>query len=150
MKAFNQSLHDVTDLKAKNAAKKLLEDSMYDIQDNPDIHGVDLFLMHKGIHKANVEVEIKFNWKPKTKFSFDNVNFLRRKEKYCQLKQPTVFIIFNSDLSQYLTVDGRNVLSSPMEEVKNKYNASGEFFRKIPLDKVIFNSIYKSIEGVLK
>jgi hypothetical protein len=150
MKAFDQSLHDQTDLKAKNALKKLLEDSMYHIIDNPDIHGVDLFLIHKGIHCANVEVEIKTNWQPKGKFEFDTVNFLRRKEKYCVLSEPTMFVIFNRDLSQYLTVYSKDIMSCPLEEVKNKYIANGEFFRKIPLTKVIFNKIYSSVEGLVK
>lgn len=150
MKSFSQSLHDETDLLARNAAKKLLEDSMYSIVDNPDIHGVDLFLIHKGIHRANIEVEIKTNWKPRTKFTFDTVNFLRRKEKYCRLSEPTLFVIFNRDLSQYVTVPSGVVMDCPLEEVKNKYVGSGEFFRKIPLDKVTFNKIYKSVEEILK
>ena len=46
MKQFDQALHDTTDSIAKNAAKKLLIDSMYTIVENSDIHGVDLFLYH--------------------------------------------------------------------------------------------------------
>lgn len=150
MKEFNQALHDETDLIARKACKKLLEDSMYTVVDNPDKHGVDLFLIHKGIHRANIEVEIKTNWHPKKKFEFENVNFLRRKEKYCKLTEPTLFIIFNRDLSQYLTVRSDDIMSCPLEEVKNKFVGSGELFRKIPLDKVIFNKIYASVEGILK
>lgn len=123
---------------------------MYTIVDNPDRYGVDLFLIHKGVHRANIEVEIKTNWKPKGGFEFDTVNFLRRKEKYCRLVEPTLFVIFNRDLSQYLTIDSREVFSCPLEEVSNKFNQSGELFRKIPLDKVIINKIYKSVERILK
>lgn len=150
MKEFSQSLHDQTDLIARKMLKKLLEDSNYDIGDNPDKHGVDLFLISKGIHRANVEVEIKTNWKPKGGFEFENVNFLRRKEKYCVLTEPTLFVIFNRDLSQYLTIDSRHISSCPLEEVSNKFNESGELFRKVPLSKVIINKIYKSIDDILK
>lgn len=150
MKQFSQALYNDTDLVARNALKKLLEDSSYHIVDNPDKYGVDLFLIYKGVHRANIEVEIKTNWKPKGIFEFDNVNFLRRKEKYCTLAEPTLFIIFNRDLSQYLTVDSRDIMACPLEEVSNKFNESGELFRKIPLNKVIINKIYKSIEEILK
>lgn len=149
MKQFSQSLHDETDLIARNAVKKLLEDSMYDIVDNPDRYGVDLFLIYKGVHKANIEVEIKTNWRPKDKWSFENVNFLRRKEKYCKLTEPTLFVIFNRDLSQYLTINSNVIFDCPIEEVKNKFISNGELFRKVPMDKVIINKIYASVEGIL-
>lgn len=149
MKQFSQALHNETDLISRKALKKLLEDSMYTIVDNPDKYGVDMFLFHKGIHSCNIEVEIKTNWHPKRSFEFDTVNFLRRKEKYCQLPQPTLFIIFNRDLSKYLTINSSVVMSCPLEEVSNKFNKSGEFFRKIPLDKIILDKIYASVEDIL-
>ena len=150
MKEFSQILHDATDLRARNAAKRLLIDSMYELVDNEDRYGVDLFLIHKGIHKANVEVEIKTNWSPKAKWGFENVNFLRRKEKYCTLDKPTLFIIFNRDLSQYLTINSNIIFSCPLAEVSNKFNESGELFRKVPNNACKFNKIYASVEDILK
>lgn len=149
MKQFNKELFDQTDLVARNAAKKLLVDSMYELVDNDDQHGVDLLLFKNGKHVGYVEVEIKFNWKAKAKWDFPNVNFLRRKEKYCVLDKPTLFLIFNRDLSQYLSVTSKAVMESPLEEVKNKYNQSGEFFRKVQMYNVIINKIYASVESIL-
>ena len=99
---------------------------------------------------ANIEVEIKTNWSPKAKWGFENVNFLRRKEKYCVLPEPTLFIIFNRDLSQYLTINSNIIYNCPLEEVKNKFIGSGELFRKIPNSSCKFNKIYASVEDVLR
>ena len=149
-KKFDKDLHDKTDKLAKNKLIKLLKNSKYKVIENEDIHGIDLLLYDKNDkHIINCEVEIKTNWKSE-EFQYDTVNFLRRKEKYCKLSLPSIFVIFSEDLTNYLVIKDKDVLKAPLEEVKNKYNYSGEYFRKIPLSKVIFNDIELVIDSIVK
>jgi hypothetical protein len=148
-KRFDPELHAKTDNLAKTSLMNLFQKSAISIIENPNRHGVDLLAYKDNDHVFNVEVEIKTNWKEREDFRFPNVNFLRRKEKYCSLDKPTIFVIFNKDLSQYLAVRDRDVLASPLEEVRNKYVYSGELFYKIPLNKVSFNNIGKVVKELL-
>jgi len=151
-KRFDKELHDRTDKLAKQKAIGIL-DTVRNCKtiENPDRHAVDLLVYnHKDEHIFNCEVEIKTNWKAGEDFKYPDVNFLDRKAKYCKLDKPTIFMIFNEDLSQYLTVKGSDVLSSPQEVVKNKYCYDGELFYKLPLTKVHFNNINKSIKEIMK
>jgi len=147
-KRFDKELHNKTDTLAKNKGKALFNNN-FKVIENPNKHAVDLLVYNKkDEHKFNVEVEIKTNWKKGEDFKFPDVNFLKRKEKYCKLDKPTIFVIFNEDLSQYLAVKDKDVLNSPLKEVPNKFVYSGELFFKIPLTKVTFNDINKVIKEI--
>ncbi len=150
-KRFDKALHEKTDTLAKNKAIGILENVRNcRVIENPNRHGVDLLVYNqKDEHIFNCEVEIKTNWKSGEDFKYPDVNFLDRKAKYCKLDKPTIFMIFNEDLSQYLTVKGDDVLSSPQEVVKNKYCYDGELFYKLPLTKVKFNDVKSSIKEIL-
>ncbi len=149
-KRFDKALHDKTDKLAKQTAIAILEKAGHKVVENPNRHAVDLLVYNdKDEHIFNCEVEIKTNWKTGTDFKYPDVNFLDRKAKYCKLDKPTVFVIFNEDLSQYLSVKGSDVLSSPQEVVKNKYCYDGELFYKLPLTKVKFNDIVSSIKEIV-
>lgn len=145
-KRFDPALHAENDEKCRSAIKKLLINTDYTVIDNPKTRGVDLLLYdNTGNHIGYIEVERKTLWK-ESKFPYENVNFPERKKRYTELDKPTIFIMFNEDMSNYLAVKGSDLLSSPLEEVNNKYVYKGEMFFKVSLDKVKFNSIV----GLLK
>lgn len=151
-KRFSQSLHKETDKIAKKAAMKLCsKNRRVTLIENPNRHAVDLLIYNKkDEHIGNIEVEIKRNWAAGEDFKFPNVNFLSRKEKYCRLTKPTIFVIFNADLSQHLVIKDTDVLASPLEEVRNRYVHSGELFYKIPLTRVKFNCLNKEVNQLFK
>lgn len=150
-KRFDPVLHAKTDKKAKNKVAELLKDTDYTVVENPNKHGVDLLVYDKkGNHILYIEAEIKNVWKRKEKFKWPDINFLKRKEKYCKLDKKTLFILFNEDLTDYFTVEDEVVLDSPEAVVHNKYVAYNEVFKKIPLKKANFSGLVKTINKLVK
>lgn len=139
-KPFDRTLFAENDKKARDAVKAWFKGSkVYRVIDNPKKMGVDLLLYEGEEHVGNIEVEVKRVWNGD--FKYTSVQFPQRKSKFCVLSQPTLFVMFNSDLSQFLTVTGQDLLSSPLAVVPNKYVFQGEQFYQVPLDKVIFNQL---------
>lgn len=135
-KLFDRELFNENDKRARKAVKRILED--YNVIDNPKKMGVDLIVQDKdGNTMFYVECEIKKVWK--SEFTYTDVQFPFRKEKYCLLDKPTYFIMLNYDLSQFLVVKHNDMLASPKEIVRNKYVPYGEEFFKVSLEKVKFN-----------
>lgn len=153
IKRFSPELYKENDQVAKESLRSILKDSkIYKIEDNPKKRGVDLFAFQGDKHAFNIEVEIKRVWKKgsgKT-FPYADVQFPERKEKYAKLEQPTLFVMFNEDQSQYLAVTGKDLLDSPKVEVRNKYVFSGEKFFKVDKSKVFFNDINGAITRLTK
>jgi hypothetical protein len=139
-KPFDRALFAENDKKARDAVKAWFKDSeIYTLIDNPKKMGVDLLLYVGDEHVGNIEVEVKRVWKGD--FSYDSVQFPQRKAKYAQLNKPTLFVMFSADFSQFLTVTGADLLSSPLAVVPNRYVYQGEQFYQVPLDKVTFNQL---------
>lgn len=136
-KPFDRQLFNDNDTLAKNKVKELLGGKLK-IVDNPKRYGVDLLVFNDADeHIFNIETEIKRVWVGD--FPYQTVQFPERKKKFCSLEKPTYFIMFNSDLSQYLVVKSDDMLDSPLGIVPNKYVRYGEQFYQIPLAKVAFN-----------
>lgn len=147
-KRFDRDLYNETDKLAKTKVFDLLM-SNDDIHaaENPKKTGVDILVTDPDTNELlfNIECEIKKVWKTKD-FPYESVQFPQRKAKYASLDKPTLFVMFNNDLSSYVVVDGASLLASPCVEVPNKYVYKGEKFFQVPLTKVIFNDITKSIK----
>lgn len=144
-KHFSKELHAENDDLCRSAVKTLLKKSQFTCTDNPKKMGVDLLLFKGDDHIGYIETERKIVWKSE-KFPYENVNFLYRKLKYAMLDKPTFFVMFSSDTKNFLTVMGKDLMSSPVEEVRNKYVFKEELFFKVPLDKVVFNDIITVLE----
>lgn len=145
-KFFDKELHAQFDGPAKNAVLKLfsdLEGYQFQVQENEKKRGVDLLVYKDDIHVFNVETEVKRVWK--SEFAYDSVQFPERKQKFAELDLPTLFIMFNHDLSEYLVVNGADLIGSPKEMVRNRYVSYGEYFFQVPLNRVLFNNLKKSI-----
>ena len=50
----------------------------------------------------------------------------------------SLYVIVNKQASSIAVVRGDHILDSPMKEVPNKYNKSGEYFFDIDLNNVKF------------
>lgn len=148
-KRFDRALFEENDKNCRNKVREILKSTKYALQDNPKKMGVDLFAFRNGECFANIEVERKKVWKGPV-FSYKDVNLPARKEKYAKMDLPTIFVMFNEDFSSYLTIKDVDVLSSPLEEVHNKYVMAGELFFKIPLEKVKFDQLEEILDETYK
>lgn len=145
-KKFDPSLHAANDERAKKAIARLFSTlDPYYVEESKKRTAVDFVLFNGDKHVGYVEVEIKRVWKGST-FTYSDVNFPERKWKYCNLDKPTIFIMFNESCSDYLCVDGKTMLTCPLEVVRNKYVGYGEQFFKVPLEKASFNDVMAVIE----
>ncbi len=148
-KRFDRDLYNETDKLAKQTIIDLLKFSTYQITENPKKTQVDLLVYDGQDHILNIECEIKRVWKDK-EFKYESVQFPERKAKYAKLDKKTLFVMLNADQTAYLTVKGEDLLASPLVEVPNKYNWKGELFYQVPLSKVVFNDMEKSVKEILK
>lgn len=146
-KRFDPKLYEENDTVAREFVKNLLKGTEFQAIDNVKKRGVDLLIYKNSEHICNLECEIKRVWK-NTEFPYENINFPKRKEKYALLDKPTIFIMLNDTQSDYLTITGADMLSSPCVEVPNKYVYKGEFFFQIPKDKVVFNDLLTVLRGM--
>ena len=145
-KKFDKSLHNKFDSQAREKLRTLLKNTDYEVVNNPDPYGVDCFLLKNKNKVVNIELEVKRVWK--AAFNYPTVQFPLRKTKFCKLDKPTIFLMFNHDLSSYLTVSGDVLLSSKVKEVPNKYVKSSEYFYQVPVDKIVFNNINSTLESL--
>ena len=146
-KFFDRELYDKYDRLAKDRATELVKELTgykFVLQENEKKRGVDLLVYQGEKHVFNIETEVKAVWKEEV-FPYDSVNFPERKSKFAELDKPTLFLMFNKDLKNYLLVNNTDLLKSPKEMVRNRYVPYGEYFFQVPLDKVIFNDLKKAI-----
>lgn len=142
-KRFDKRLFEENDTQCRNRVKELFNGTKYVIEDNPKRYGVDLLVKEGDDVVFYIETERKMlaSWNDE-KFPYDDIQLPERKSKFCSLDKPVYFIMFNHDFGNFLTFSSETVLTSPQEQVYNKYNNNGkELFFKIPVDKVTFNSI---------
>ena len=146
-KKFSQELYDQYDHKAKKICKEYYKKLNVILMENSDKYGPDLkyysnfdaFEKHE--HTGFIECEVKRVWKDYS-FPFESVQFPERKARYVyQSDVPVTFFMLNAKCDRALIVDGKDVLKSPMREVKNMYVSKVEWFFQVPLDKVTFVDI---------
>lgn len=139
-KHFDKALYDQNDKIAKAAAKDVLFYHGYtNVEESVKKTDVDLRVLDKdGNLLFYVEVERKAVWHTDD-FPYDNVQFPERKTKYALLDKPTYYMMFSGNMKKFLVVRSKDLLTSPIEMVRNKYVSYGEMFYQVPLDRVTFN-----------
>ena len=133
-KKFDKNLYEAND-HAKNKAIKYFNRIGMEAIVNPDQYGIDLIVDNK----FYCEVEVKHNWKG-SKFPFYTLQLSDRKRKFAiqdSDEYPVIFMVINSEHTHALVAKGRDVISSPCEEVSNKYIQKGEYFFQIPIKKTV-------------
>lgn len=146
-KHFDKELYAKYDVAAKKAIKKIFKGSAWTIKENEKKTGVDFLVFEGDKHIAYLEVEVKMNWNQKD-FPYGDVQWPERKWKYTQLDKPTIFLMFNHDLGQYLTARGETLLNSKLEMVRNKYVRFGENFFKVPVSEITFNDVHSELRDL--
>lgn len=147
-KKFDKELYAKYDTLARDKTKEIFSSiEGFSVEESIRKTDVDFRILKDGVHIGYLEVEVKRTWDGDT-FKFADVQFPERKWKYCKLDKPTIFLMYNSDLSHYLNVTGENLLSSKLEMVRNKYIKFGELFFKVPIDKITFDSVQSMLEAL--
>lgn len=103
--------------------------------DNPDIYGVDLIVYHKTKKLGYVEVEVRNSWKTDI-FPFDTLNVPSRKKKLLTNDMLTYFVSINKTGTRAFMCSDNTVLTSPLEESRNKFVSSNEYFYKVQLNRL--------------
>lgn len=147
-KKFDKELHNKYDTLARDKAKEVFANlAPYSIVESEKKTAVDFQILKDGVHVGYLEVEVKKTWDGAV-FKYADVQFPERKWKYCKLDKPTIFMMFNSDLSNYLNVTGEELLSSKLEMVRNKYIKYGEMFFKVPVAKITFDNVQALLDNL--
>ncbi len=131
---FDRDIFDECDLKARAWAKHLFKRYGVELRDNPDEYGVDLIAYRNDREVGYVEVEIKKTWNGAFIYKYLNVPI--RKKKLLTSRLRSVLVAFNHDGTQCFICNDNVVLSSAIEEVKNKHVSHGEMFYRVPVSKI--------------
>lgn len=141
-KRFDKELYAENDKLVKDKTIELFSGiSGVELKPGKNRYDVDFHVYEAGQHTFNLEVERKKVWIG-DKFQWDSVQFPERKAKFAKLDKNTIFLMFNNDLTHHLTVSSQTLLASPLKEVYNKYVKGGEMFYQVPIEKVVFNTLY--------
>lgn len=134
---FIQKNFDENDARARAKAKTILIKHYDKVEDNPDVYDIDLLCYRNNKIVAYVEVEVKNLWQGQN-FPYPDINALTRKEKYYKAHPDNcILILFNGSLTSCFLMNGKTILASPKVEVPNRRHASGEYFFKVPISKVL-------------
>lgn len=142
-KHFDKALYAANDDRAKKAFREIFEKAFPDLElvDHEKKTHVDFAVKSEGVHLFNVEVEVKNVWPAGKEFPWPTIQYPARKEKYCLLDKPTVFVMFDENLEQFLTVTSWGMLASKKAMVRNKFVPYGEEFFQVEKDNVVFNEL---------
>lgn len=146
-KKFDRKLYAKYDQKAKEFALAELKKVGLEAEEHRLKTHVDLVVEKDGEVYFYVETEIKTALDGD--FPYETLQLPHRKEKFCGLDKPTLFMLFSSNGKRYFCVWDQHVVGSGVAEVSNKYIKGGEFFFQIPLaytDRSLKNAL-KRLDG---
>jgi len=134
MKKFSKELFEKYDEAARQVAKDWLSDEGWEVRDNPDKYGVDLFATKDDSH-WDIEVEVRASWTGD--FPYKTLQIPERKGKFA--KPNTIFLVFASDFEHFYAVTAETLKLCGFVEKDTKYT-EGELFFDVPLK---FAFLYK-------
>lgn len=136
-KRFDKDLHAQYDKLGRDVVKGFVNKNWeMEAEDNPNPYGIDLLLYKDGVLCGLAEVEVRPAWKT-IEFPYEDLNVPQRKRKLLEnTGQPTFFFSVNKDGTALFHCDAESVLQSELKESHNKYVRAGEYFFKVPLDKL--------------
>ena len=143
-KRFDAELFASNDERARAAVCNYLNSEGVYAGPADDKFGPDLAVYVGYKHKYFIECEIKLVWKPEQdQFPWDTIQIPERKLKYIQGTTKDVeFWILRSDCRMAVVIPDAAVSSSPLVEVPNKFNKSGELFMQVPIEKCTIVNLY--------
>lgn len=143
-KRFDKELYEQNDAMAKALVALILPKNL-ELKNNENRYGVDLLAYKSNKLIFYIEPEIKRVWNDE-KFKYEDLQIPQRKNKFCDLENPTLFIIFNKLGNRYLCVWSNDLINCPLKEVPNKYVYKGELFYKVPIS-LTYDNINKAVKN---
>ena len=135
-KKFDKELHGKYDNVGREIVKNYFQKrTKFTAKDNPNEYGVDLLLFKENVLVGYAEVEVRKNWNT-DKFPFDTLNVPLRKKKLLENDLPTYFFSVNYTHTKMFCCEAETVLNSKIQENKNKYVNSNEYFYKVPVSEL--------------
>lgn len=131
MKPFSQELHDQNDKIAKDAVLAFMRNTWNLDCGEGDKYGVDLEVYRHGLIEGYVEAERRHNWVDN--WPYKTAHVPARKEKLFTF-YPTILFAVRQDCKQALYAKAKDILSSPVIKLDNKYMAAEPFF-DVPIQK---------------
>lgn len=131
MKPFSQELHDENDKIAKDAVMSYIRNSWNLECEEGSKYGVDIEVYKDCLICGYVEVERRHNWTHD--FPYKTVHVPARKEKLFTF-YPTILFSVRLDCKKAMYAKAKDILSSPIIKIDNKYMAAESFF-DVPLEK---------------
>ena len=113
-------------------------DEISHIEDHPDMYDIDLISYDKDgkIYKY-IEAEHSNSWKT-TIFPYKRMNVPIRKKKFFIKYTDSLYVMVNKGGTCMAIIKSDDILNSPIREVSNKYNKSGEYFYSVSLNNIEF------------
>lgn len=131
-KPFNQAVHDACDPIARDAVIAMIR-AKWGWDAKPyDKYKVDLIVENEfmvPIFYAEVEMR---EW---NECRFNTIHVPGRKKKLFENDMPTTYFVVSKNLKNIWYCKSRDILDSPLVEVKNKEVAEGEYFYDVPIKK---------------
>lgn len=136
-KQFDEKLFTSNDERARAAVTDYLHSQDIYVQPADDKFGPDLAVYTGFKHKYFIECEIKLVWRAdQDQFPWPTIQIPERKLKYITGTTKEVeFWILRADCRMAVVIPDAVVSSSPLVEVPNKYNKSGELFIQCPIEQ---------------
>jgi hypothetical protein len=137
-KPFDQKLYNDNDSRAKKKAIEVLSEDGFIVEEGTQ-YGTDLKCYLKdGTFAFMIECEVKICWK-KDNYIFPDMHIPFRKKKNFDTDVPTYMFLINDIETSYAIIWKDDIMAAPLKESPNKYNATGEFFFAVPLEKIDFH-----------
>ena len=141
LKAFEQDQWELFDAPAKEVATKFWIQLGYECIEKPNDYGIDLLVKGKGKEFA-CEVEVKLGWHGPT-FNWPTLHICPRKRKF--MSPPSMFVLMNNSFTHGAVISSKNIIASPVVEVRNTTVPIGERFYGVPVSNIeVINLLSKS------
>lgn len=97
--------------------------------------GVDINFENVDKTIGSLECEVKRGWAGGP-FPYPTIQALSRKRKFFEAGAD--WLLLSNNLQDYLIISGKDILESPLQEVRNQYCLTGELFYQVPSAKATF------------
>jgi len=144
-KKFSQELFNQYDKIAKDKVLEITKQNPNFVLKEPDDkYKTDLEIHHMGIHKQNLEVEVRTSWIG-YRWPHPDVQVICRKEK--NNDGHSIHLIFNNDLSRHLCIKYSDIVKCRVVSHINKFSkGQEEQSYSVPLELCNFDYLYKMID----
>lgn len=131
-KPFNKAVHDACDPIARDAVIAMIR-AKWGWDAKPfDKYKVDLIVENEfmvPIFYAEVEMR---DWED---CPFNTIHVPGRKKKLFDNDMPTTYFVVSKSLKSMWYCKAKDILNSPLVEIKNKAVKEGEYFYDVPIEK---------------